>query len=407
MTINPSRLSWFVFPLAVILMWVPLLMLDQWLDNEKQPYLQVRFASSALLALLVCSYAGLRILTPRGRPSYTAPFLFWLAFSLFSLASTAWSIDPFGTATNAIVFGAFLFGATAAMGDDSELRQGMLWRCSLASLIFFVVAALTMEMRPRTFGFINANWFGHFGLAAIILADMSGRWVRRLTLAGLLVIIYAQSRTILIAWLIYIGMKVMIRLLGNIRHPIVMTIAVIGLAVFAMLAGQLMISVIIQNISQLLGVSDTTRTGADFAGRGLHWAAGLRVLENNELFGFGYATRGGFDETAEGAALNAHSGMINLLLDLGFVGALLFVAAYLSALTALFKRTLLGNRIALCGAAFMVSFLPLMALEPNYLPFGSADLLPLLFSLGIVFRRPRQESISPPKRRRVVWSRAF
>lgn len=383
MKIKLGRMSAAVIPLGVILMWAPLLMLNQWRSNEGPDFVRARFLANAALAVLLSGHAILRYLTPSRRPQLTSASLAWTVFATFALLSTAWSIAPFDSLSNGVILMVLLLGCTA-VSQDRE-RETTLVFAALAALAFFFAAALVLPMRARGPGFVNPNNYSHAALAAILFTELAGCWKKRVSIPAMAVIVFCQSRTILISLVTFYTAKAFLRLVGRSRSVSATVVLLLLSMTFLALIGWFVLPIAMEAVSAILGVSDATRTGEDFAGRDVHWSLGLRLYLHAPILGFGFATRQGLDPEIAGLSLNAHSGFINLLLDLGGVGTLLFVLAVGTTIVALIR----GGEPLLPAAACILAFLPLMLVEPDYLSFTSPDVLALLFAVSQVTGKQR------------------
>lgn len=96
--------------------------------------------------------------------------------------------------------------------------------------------------------------------------------------------------------------------------------------------------------------------------------------------------------------------MINAALDVGIIGAFLFIAWYLASLYRCFETSKRYDRrsLAVC-AAFLIANVPLLMIEPNYISFGHPSAFALLLSLfsPIALRSER----TPRTSRRIRFGR--
>ncbi len=326
----------------------------------------------------------------------------WWPMALFvglATISTVWSEDGYDTLLRALVLGVYLTGLIGFLNTSDSSRS-----IPLAVLVIaagMAILAILLGPSARTFGGITPNLIGHFAFTAMVLLSMMNRlkWWALAIILGLL--FYTQARTVLIASATFLLFRYAVFPAADAAKSrlLPLGIAALGMAFVIVLAPVIMS--IIPDVSELLGITSQSRLDGSLTGRTAYWTAGLDVFEQTPLLGYGFDTRGTLD-TEWGARMNAHSGMVNLLLDLGVIGATLFTLWFLSALWR--SVAVMEGETAKTNAAALFGFVPMLVSEPNYISLyhPSSYLLLLCLCLPSVRRLipdQRQLMMQPTHRR--------
>lgn len=326
--------------------------------------------------------------------------IFWLLTMVWILLSTAWSLNPQQT---------FLYGATLAV---LLVAGAIFWNLpdrtiELSSALGVLVAAAALAflfaklpLVGRNLGGISPNGLGHMGLTLIALGYLRQGKIQWLSaVIGLWIMVVSQSRTVFLAALIFLALYHFVVPAARSRSGAVSIAFGIAAAVIVLVLLLEPVSNLAASISsQMLGVTDAQRTSSGFSGRDVSWQLGYETLKGHEISGFGFRTRGSMFMSQAGDAINAHSGLINAMLDIGIIG----MASYFGLVGYCAWRMFADwatrrNRYDRVGASFIVCMTPILLLEPNYLNFGSASHFMLLLFLA----RPlfiRQAAASTPVR---------
>ena len=268
------------------------------------------------------------------------------AIPLLAIVSAAWAPDPFESFRRGIyLLLTVVFGMYLAERYLPEQQMRLVLFVGYAAAILSV---LTVFLAPRYGLGFAGEWkgiFGHkndlgvfmiflltpaFHLRATSLPMQVGRLLY--VLLGLLLIFESKSKTAWVLCLAYMAYVVGARYLGRFKR-----IDQVFLVLLAA-SGVLFVSfVIYQNLDLLTGVLGKDAT---FSGRTRIWTAVLTSISKRPLLGYGY---GGFWRGLTGESGNvisyvgfgvphAHSGYLNIWLQIGAVGLGLFVASLFIAL---------------------------------------------------------------------------
>jgi O-antigen ligase len=306
-------------------------------------------------------------------------------------ASTLWSINPGATLQFTALTGV-MFACCAAFWLLPERASRVVAGASLLAIVI-AVAWLFVRLPPRlrTVGFVQANLLAHLAFAAVVLGYLADRRFRLPALVfGISLLLYSQGRTVLLGFVIFIIIYHFV--LDRVRDPRSYWNMVLGLtaaATFFAILGPALITIVTEFLSTLLGVQDEERlSGSGFSGRSRIWESALNLIDGRELTGYGFRTRG--NSYIFASDINAHSGVLNAMLDVGVIGVLLLAAAYLGAIFTIIAAyagpRCDQDRVA---ASFLIAMGPILFVEPNYLNFAhpTSFLLMLALSNPLVCRR--------------------
>jgi len=286
-------------------------------------------------------------------------------FAVLALASTVWSLDPLLTLRRALPFAlAGLFGIWFAARYPLE-RQLAILRLAMIAL---AVAAITIVLLDPATGLDHspghaADWQGVFTqknacgrimvlASAVVLFDARRSLIRpgRLTALALFLFLLFMSGS-RGAWAIQAALLFLFSLLAiasqaDQRNRLVLAVAV-PLATMAIGAGLI---VGFHQVAPLFG-RDITLTG-----RTAIWIEVAHFIRQRPLFGYGYDAfwRGMQGPSLQVAAAvhfivaHAHNGFLEIALELGVAGLLLFAVSWLRGWFALWSSWRCGeiDRIA-------------------------------------------------------------
>ena len=357
--------------------------------------------SQASNILMIGAGLGLFVLGLKGLTRFTTGIGLSLAVLALIAGSLFWSVDSSETIKRAILYGAVVLGAAGLAGafKSEEILRLLLIACcisAVASLVAYVATpqmarmAVTGELRGV---FPHKNAIGPVmaigALSAFHQLSISrrGRQWHMLLLALFVTCAWlSRSATSLLTIGAYGGASGLTALLRNPKLRqlgIILTVVAIPLLLIA--------AVTKDSVLELVG-KDPTLTG-----RTVLWA----LVENNillrPLLGWGYAAFWQPDNPAANAISltlgwfvpQAHNGILELCIELGFVGAALFVAIWLRniALSVACLQTP-AKAFATTALLFYVSLLLMGASEAILLePFELSTVLFFLF--GFVCERER------------------
>jgi exopolysaccharide production protein ExoQ len=268
------------------------------------------------------------------------------AIPLLAILSAAWAPEPFESFRRGIyLLLTVVFGMYLAERYLPEQQMRLVLFVGYAAAILSV---LTVFLAPRYGLGFAGEWkgiFGHkndlgvfmiflltpaFHLRATSLPMQVGRLVY--ILLGLLLIFESQSKTAWVICLAYMAYVLGARYLGRFKRIDQAFLALLGVSLVLFLG-----LVIYQNVDLLTGILGKDAT---FSGRTRIWTAVWAAISKRPLLGYGY---GGFWRGLSGESGNvisyvgfgvphAHSGYLNIWLQIGAVGLGLFLASLFIAL---------------------------------------------------------------------------
>ena len=333
-----------------------------------------------------------------------------LLLLLLALAvlSISWSEDPATTCKRAF---ALLGTAAASIYLASQYKTKDLIKLLAWSLGLAALASVAMALVAPAYGVMNdispGAWQGIYthknilgrvmalgAISFVFLATTSPKhrligWSGFLFL--LLVVIESHSLTALLALLAALSLIPV--LLALRRRPAF--IPSLTLALFALALMTVWLTDSSHNVVNAFGRDPT------FTGRVDLWQSASRVIDKRPWLGHGYGTAwvgGGDDATTDIAqfsewnAPNAHNGFLNLTLDLGFVGLILFFLATAVALHRAIRHLRVDPGMEALWPPVLLTFVLLINLmESLLLKYNSIDWLlyvATLLSLAAITRVP-------------------
>ncbi|MGI8687803.1 MAG: glycosyltransferase [Thermomicrobiales bacterium] len=269
--------------------------------------------------------------------------LIWLLPAL-AMASVLWSGAPSISFRRAVaLLGSSIFGLYLA----TRFPRGELMRLFLAvSVIVTILSLLTVVALPAYAIDNSGAWQGVFGqknhlgrfmaLSAIVWLLYAASVRRHRLLAGfgvlsVALVLLSRSATSIALLVILVAVLLLVRIVrmrASVALPLLLSLLAVG--------GYLAMSVIrnLSRVTSLLG------RDASLTGRTQLWSLVWQMIRTHPWFGFGY---GGFWLGFDGPSASiwsivgwnpptAHDGFLDLLLDLGIAGMILFVPAMLVAI---------------------------------------------------------------------------
>ncbi|WP_203290889.1 O-antigen ligase family protein [Maricaulis parjimensis] len=371
-----------------LLIMLPLSALARYADTFRYSQVSTRFQIIGVVLFVGLGVLGSLKRFRRARLD-TNYLLLWSGFCLWCLLSVTWSADPQKTLIYTILFAVIMTASALYWTRSPDVIRREMTQACLVILVLLAVLAVLLPIRARTFGWITPNLLAHFALVVMVFASTLTSRIRLAFFAlALIVIGFTQSRTILISLFIFwCSLWLVVPFLRRVRNVTVP--ALLGL--FVLLAGVMSFEPLVeiaQDVSsRALGVSDEGRlSGSGFTGRSDHWSNGLRLLQERELTGYGFRTRTEKSLIEGNVFSNAHSGAINLALDVGLLGLALYALIFVYTLVAYARRVALG-RDGLDAAmfSFLLCYAPIFVSEPNYLSFAHPTSFLLILAFGGIF----------------------
>lgn len=302
-------------------------------------------------------------------PSFPLIALFsWCFFSIF------WSIDTSASIIGVASFAVFAVGLAGFWSLDDRAFN----TAAITILVGLAVLMAVLGIDGRMIGGITPNGPAQLALAAIIFTSMTEKPSKIIIAIATLMIFQAQARTVLVALFLFMTFRYFIVPYSHrIRSPWVVALLVAGSGGIIFFLYDELLSLLLPVMSKLLGIDLQARQGADLTGRLEYWRIALLYFYENPIFGYGFRTRLEFSLHA-GQSINAHSAAINLVLDLGVVGAFLYAMWYISSL---FYSLRDQSRRGMSAAAGLISMLPLLYAEPLYIGWYNAAIFVILLFL--------------------------
>lgn len=285
-------------------------------------------------------------------------------FALLAFVSISWSPDPVDALRRSVLFGlTLLFSLYLAEYYDPQEQMLLIL---FTGVIAVIASYLAVFLLPG-FGYgYEGEWKGIFGhkndLGMYVIFLVSPVFFLRLkqSLVGIVaagivglaavLVFMSQSRT---AWLLAFVFACYVcayKLIARFRRRD----AVLLSAAVMSIAGVMMTFAVTQYDSLLRLMGKT----ADLSGRFQIWKAVAFAISKHPFLGYGY---GGFWDQSQGESMNvmlavgfplnhAHNGYLNLWLQLGLVGLLLFIWSLVAATRNGVKSLRLGdqNYVAWC-----------------------------------------------------------
>lgn len=360
-------------------------------------------------ALFIAVYAGAILLLGRRRCwEWLKKDRLILLLLVLAVLSVSWSEDPATTFKRALA----LLGTAAAsiylasQYGFKDLIKLLAWSLGLAALASMVVALLVpaygvmSDISPGAWQgiYTHKNILGRvmaLGAISFVFLALTSPKHRLIGWSGflflLLVVVESRSLTALLALLA--ALLLIPVLLASRRRPAL--IPSLTVALFALATMTVWLTGSSEDVVNAFG------RDATFTGRVDLWQSASTVIGKRPWLGHGYGTGwvgGGDDATTDIAqfsewnAPNAHNGFLNLTLDLGFVGLVLFLVASAVALHRAIRHLRVDPSMEALWPPILLTFVLLTNLmESLLLRYNSIDWLlyvATLLSIASITRLP-------------------
>lgn len=378
--------------------WVPITINDA---DAGSGIRQVLFLGSALISALMLWITGQVWGTIRAQ---------WplLVLGVWMVASAAYSELPATTIKRSVLFGCGCVTAAtvAGMAHDplrfvARLLAGVASSAALLSIAWwalFPAGVTTNPMRPGLAGISNhPNTLGPalaLGVVWCLAAPWGGRWELPIRLGSALLcataLVMTTSITSLGLGLVGLGLFLVFVISAYTR-----VVVALG-AALALLGGSLI------GLSRI-GDSMLGSVGRDatMSGRGELWSLIAAEIRETPLFGRGW---GAFWTEGKGRELvgtwnprQSHNAYLDVILDLGILGALLFAVVVGSVVVLLFREYVRGTgRRVLCAGLLtgVVSLLAIYAWQQSFL--GKVDSFPFISMIVIATAALQARTVAGP-----------
>ncbi len=294
-----------------------------------------------------------------------------------ALVSVSWSFAPDVTLRRSVaLIGTTLFGMyLATRYTPSELLRLFAWTFSIGALlsVVFVLVLPNYGLMAYQGGIVVRGIYRHKNLLARLMA---------LNAATLLLLVPSSRRHRWVIWTSF-GLSVGLLLLSTSKSGLVLFL--ILLALLPIYRGMqlkdtiavpfLLIAVVVSGVSamwlldNLEFVLNSMGKDITLTGRTYIWAAVIEKIQERPLLGFGYS---GFwlGEDSESVdvlknidwkgAPNAHNGLLDLWIDLGFLGVSVFLLGFLMSYIRGLRWLRLTKSVE---ALWVLEFLPFMLID--------------------------------------------
>lgn len=336
-------------------------------DNSSSSIFQILFASTYVVGVywLYCKWDKVKTILPIIIPLG--------ALCLLALCSTLWSADPSLTIRRSITT---LLALLFAVGLSVRFSAREVLKIMTIASIIAVLVSLALIIFLPNYGiditpneglwrgaFATKNVLARFCVLTIILQTISIRYSRN-KLLGLLII--AASALLLMKSASTTGILSVVLLLA--------LVAIVPLYTYSsrlfFIATSLSIGLVSSIILFYSRLDDVSMLFANFGkdltftGRSSLWQECIQMLKQNLILGYGYSA---FWEGTDAPAIqvwsyvgwqapHSHNGFLDLALDLGILGLVLLLSAYLSLLHKSLKL-LQKSRIGTYGFVYCVFLL--------------------------------------------------
>lgn len=359
--------------------------------------------------------AGTILLAPKSVLMQLPVSLGALAMIGVSIGSLAWSIDPGATA---IVLRSWMPGViataiAAGLLPQREFMQTMLWLVRVAVVVTFVALALVPETRihieadpdappyPGWHGFFNhKNVMTPFlcvGIATVMLFDENPttKW-GTLGLIGLLMVGSTSATGLSAGMLVAIGV-IWLRIYQSSQKEDLRTSTVFFAA--SVLGGLAVAAGVVASLATI-----TSAYGKDltFSGRTFIWEASINFIAERPLLGHGMGALFAFDDISSDSDRfwrevgfrnsHAHNGPLDLMLQLGAVGMVVYALLWFGILRTAWQKLSERPELALWTLSIMVCQ-AFIALSENALLGG---FLGLIVAMKILLIKRESALFAPP-----------
>jgi len=294
-----------------------------------------------------------------------------------------------------IIFLAFVSSTLAFSALPlSKIRRVFFWTGALCVLLLVFMLAAN-GFNGRTIGWAPPNNIGKIAFCAVVLAQASGhvrRWM--IILPAIFFLGLVSSRGMLLSTGLFLIIFYVLVEKNTLKAMLTLFFA------FAAGTTALFFDLLINRQSKLIdlflnfsAINDIERgLSSGLTGRIYYWSNGLDLLSERPILGYGFRTRAGTDSIFESSA-SAHSGWINLGLDLGLPGIILvsflFIVCIMYALSMRLKFRYDGavSKVFSAVASFFIVTPLYWLLEPTYFNFGTIDIIVLFTFMSLLVRQ--------------------
>jgi len=245
-------------------------------------------------------------------------------FCLIALALAPFSLDPVRTALYAIGTLAVFLTCSAAWNMDYDRFRRVMFIAGAVLLGFLVLLVLHHGMGKTSVGGIQRNRYSQTAFAGMIcmfLARGRSRYLWFALAVGLALLVNSRGTLLILGvfWVLYFTLKY-----GAGRGVLIGMVLMMGGLIFLAIprVGKRASDTMVNKVAR---INEAGRgLGSGFSGRLDTWQEGLDVFARSPAIGHGFRTRVG---GMSGDQYLAHSGYVNMLADVGLIGAMLIIGA--------------------------------------------------------------------------------
>lgn len=395
--VSTSRWALFALGCWFILMLAPFWTVRSW-DEYRRLVASTPIVYQAVGVAFFVAVSWLRpnrVLNAIKFSDYNFPHLVFIAFCQYTFLQSTFSIDPIGSFVFSVIHIAVYFCLASLWNFNESAKYFPILGAFLFLYCGFLASLLGVN--GRFVGWIPANDYAKLAMVAAVFCAFGSRFSILLgAVAAYGIILISQSRgTLLFLTIFYVGLIVFGR--GFTKRRMVALVLIVVFGSFAFIADELTGRAVISGVlDNVLLINDPDRgLGSGLTGRSDFFSAALSAWSESPLFGYGLRTRENFLTGVAGPAVNGHSGYLNMLLDVGLVGAVLLMASVLA--NCLRRLYLLQKtnrnfgsseevRVQRVTLALTISGLVLWIIEPVYINVGSPFSILMLLCMAAPLR---------------------
>ena len=340
------------------------------------------------------------LLAPRKAVQRVPVSFAFLIFVAWMALSYTWSVDPYVTSRDLLVKlpGTFVAILCVGMLPPARFRRLVLIFVSVTLLVNVGYIALkpSVGMHPRT-GDIAPGWrglfnhknlLGMFGVLSIVtyLTLLPRSIARNALLLGVgALVLTTQSVTALSTSVLVVAAYLWVYRLHEQESPRLRS----AYAVTSALLIPIGVALLASSAGNIVGLFGRDRT---FTGRTRIWSAAVDAISKREWHGYGWAApwnslKGptiGMQRTIGFDVFSAHNGALELMLELGIIGLLLYVPVLLGALRAGFQAMHVHQRHGRFVVLTVIALTIASMSEPTFTGSGEFEWIILLYTSAMV-----------------------
>lgn len=311
---------------------------DSWESAADRP---IQVAAFLLAACAQLASGPAPIIRGTERFLLSLPGCLWTVAFVTVLSLSAFSIRPLESAGYSVFTAAAFLIPAIAWEDNADAVRRMLGWTGWLICAFMGVLCLRLGWNEVTIGGMQHNQVATTFFTALVCFQFLSacpRWSG--TLLTLAVIGCTSSRSTLLLAGVFLALVLGLR--PWTRSAIVCLVAAAGSMVLLLVVDRVILKTDVAwgRLDSLLRLSDVDRgLQSGLTGRTVYWREGLAAFLDKPIMGYGFRTRWRIvEDVVRSEEVNAHNGYLNLLLDVGILGALPIYAAIISSISTHLRR---------------------------------------------------------------------